>query len=237
MALQEAFLEVGDHKIYTWYKLSEVPRADKLTLVILHGAGKSYSERFMNISQHFLDAGVSVVGLDFVGHGKTGGDMSDSSLDLRNTYTLAAIDHWLKPDNPLVLLGSSMGGHTALRLASTLGVRAHGLCLLQPAIYAREAEAVPFTEEFTKVLRQPGSWRNSSALHDAENFDGRVFIGIGSEDVVIPWGVIESLTGAFRTSARALRLEVFHGAGHDLPEWLPERPLVCQQMATFFTES
>ena len=226
-------LAVSGATIYTSYHRAPKPRKDALTIAVFHGAGTSNSERFTGIAQGFLKKGVSVVALDFIGHGRTGGDMSEGSLALRNQYALAAIDHWLAKDIPLILLGSSMGGHTALRVSASLGTRVKAMCLLQPAIYASDAEDVHFNSEFTEILRRPGSWQSSLALHDAANFAGKVYLAIGSADPVIPWGVIEALAGTFRPTAQPLQLNVFHDAMHTLPEWIPSHPETHQQMIDF----
>jgi alpha-beta hydrolase superfamily lysophospholipase len=233
--LKKTFLQAEGVSIYTWHHPAKKPRADGLTLVVLHGAGKSYSERFMPVADHFLEAGIGVIGLDFVGHGQTGGAMSGGSLELRNQHALAAIRYWLDDNTPLILLGSSMGGHTALRVTASLGNRIESLCLLQAALYAGDAEKVQFTDDFTQILRRPESWKTSSALKDASGFSGRVYVGIGSEDKVIPWEVTQGLLSAFHQNTAALRVEVFHGTGHDLPEWLPKHRATCQQMAAYLS--
>ncbi|HSX06925.1 MAG TPA: alpha/beta fold hydrolase [Candidatus Saccharimonadia bacterium] len=219
--------------IYSSYQQATIPREDGLTVAIFHGAGQSTSERFVDIGQFFLAKGVSVVALDFIGHGKTGGNLHSNSLELRTKHALAAIDHWTDPKTPLILLGSSMGGHTALRVSELLGGRIEALCLLQPAVYASDAESVFFTEDFTAILRQPESWRSSYALENARTFTGRAYIAIGSMDTVIPWGVIEELIARFRQNASAFRLEIMHGAAHTLPEWIPSHSFHASQMVDF----
>jgi alpha-beta hydrolase superfamily lysophospholipase len=75
-SLQTTFLKVDKASIYSWHLQAVSPRQDGLTIAFLHGAGQSSSERFMTLAQLFVDSGVSVVGLDFIGHGKTGGEIS-----------------------------------------------------------------------------------------------------------------------------------------------------------------
>lgn len=226
-------LVVNNVSISTSYHQAIAPREDRLTVAIFHGAGKSNSERFMRIGETFLAQGISVLALDFIGHGRTGGDMSEGSLALRTQHALTAIEYWLDEEVPLILVGSSMGAHTALRVSKQLSKRVRSLCLLQPAVYAKDAESVSFTEEFTAILRRPNSWKSSHALEDARAFDGHVYVGIGSEDKVIPWGVIEALTDNFRQNTSAFRLDVLHGAAHTLPEWIPTRPFYATQLIDF----
>jgi len=205
----------------------------------MHGAGQSSSERFAAIADFFLAQGVSVIALDFIGHGKTGGSLSNNSLALRTKHALAGIEYWKddRVQEPLMLLGSSMGAHTALRVSQQLGKRVQALCLLQPAVYAHDAEDVYFTEEFTNILRRAESWKSSLALSDAQAFTGKVYVGIGSLDAVIPWGVITKLAEACKQNSSAFRLEVLHGAAHTLPEWMPEHAFYARQMVDFLINS
>ena len=159
--------------------------------------------------------------------------MSEGSLMLRTEHALATIEHWLNNEVPLILVGSSMGAHTALRASRQLGKRVRSICLLQPGIYAKDAENVSFTEEFTAILQRTESWKSSYALEDARAFSGNAYVGIGSEDRIIPWEVVEALTTSFRQNTSAFRLEVLHGAAHTLPEWLPNHPFYTTQMTDF----
>jgi pimeloyl-ACP methyl ester carboxylesterase len=234
--LQSTFLDIDGIKIYTWQLRATKPRADRLTLVILHGAGQSNRERFTAFARMFADKGVTVIGLDFLGHGKTGGELSGNSLSLRVRHALGIIAHWTEAMTPLVLCGSSMSGQTALRVAGRLGSQVKNLCLLQPAVYAAEAEDVPFGPDFTAILHQQGSWRSSLALKDAAGFAGNAYIAIGTDDAVIPWQVIEELTVALKTQSRLVRLEVFGGVGHELPTWIPRHSLPATQLVAFLTD-
>jgi pimeloyl-ACP methyl ester carboxylesterase len=234
---QTTRLEIDGIDIHTSFLQAHDPRSDGLTLVLMHGAGQSSSERYIAFAQLFADHGISVVSLDFVGHGKTGGEMSDNSLALRTKHALAVIKHWTGPDAPLILCGSSMSGHTALRVAAQLGERVKSLCLLQPAVYAAEAEDVFFGPDFTEILHKPDGWQSSLALQDAEVFTGTALIAIGTEDKVIPWGVIEALTKSLKRRSNAVRLEIFSGVGHELPTWIPEQELVREQLVTYLADA
>jgi len=231
--LQTTRLTIDGAAIYTAYLPAKQPRADGLTAVLLHGAGQASSERFYGLAEQLSAAGIPVVLLDFLGHGKTGGNVYENRLDLRTAHALAAIAHWTKPDTPLIVCGSSMSGHTALRVAATLGARVRSLCLLQPAVYAAEAETVPFTDAFTKILHTHGSWQSSLAFADARNFKGKAAVLIGTEDTVIPWGVIESLMNNLKVSAQAVRIDILRGVGHELPTWLPKHPDVCKALIDY----
>lgn len=212
---------------------SPKPRSDNLTAVILHGAGESSSQRHEEMAKVFAEQGVSVVTLDFVGHGKTGGNLFDSSLMLRTQHAKVAIEHWTEADTPLILCGFSMGGHTALSLLSYFGPRVRSIGLFCPATYAAEAEEVHFGPEFTTILRTNGSWRSSLGIQNAEQFKGRAAMVIGSEDVVIPWEVVTEIARALKTNASEVRLEVLGGVSHQLADWLAKHETFSKQIVQY----
>lgn len=224
------------HYIHTTYISSPHKRPDNLTAVLLHGGGQSSTDRFLDLAKFFADEGVSVVLLDFVGHGKTGGEITRNSLTLRTEHALAAISHWVDDSVPLILCGSSMSGHTALRVSAQLGDRVRSLWLMQSAVYAAEAEDVFFGPAFTKILHESDSWHNSLALKDAQQFRGLALVIIGSEDKVIPFTVIEDISAALRNNAESVRLEILKGVGHTIPTWLPQHPEVTRRPIRFLTK-
>lgn len=212
---------------------STQPRFDNLTAVILHGAGESSSQRHEEMAKVFAKQGISVVTLDFIGHGKTGGNLFDGSLMLRTEHAKAAIQCWTDADTPLILCGFSMGGHTALSLLPHLGVRVKSIGLFCPATYAAEAEEVHFGPEFTKILRTHESWRSSLGIQNAAQFEGRAAVVIGSKDVVIPWEVVAEITKALKINASEVRLEVLGGVSHQLATWLAEHETFSKQIVQY----
>ena len=235
--LQTTFLKIDSTSIFSSYLPAKGPREDGLTLVLLHGAGQSSSQRYTAFSHLFTEAGIAVVALDFIGHGQTTGETHTNSLALPTKHALAAIQHWARPGTPLILCGSSMGAHTALRVASTLRSQVKSLCLLQPALYAAEAEDLYFNAAFTAVLRRENSWQTSLALQDASQFTGKALVAIGKEDTVIPWGVIERLTQRLKQQASGVQLQIFGGVGHQLPTWIPEQPLISRQLVEYLSDT
>lgn len=212
---------------------SPQPRSDNLTAVILHGAGESSSQRHEEMAKVFAEQGISVVTLDFVGHGKTGGNLSDGSLVLRTQHAKAVTEHWTDTDTPLILCGFSMGGHTTLSLLPHLETRVKSIGLFCPGTYAAEAEEVRFGPEFTKILRTNDSWRSSLGIRNAEQFKGRATVVIGSEDVVIPWEVVTGITRALKTNASEVRLEILGGVSHQLATWLAGHETFSKQIVQY----
>lgn len=212
------------HQIYSWCLEPEQKLGDAPTIVLMHGAGTADSTRTEGLAETYARAGVRVISFDFVGHGKTGGSMREMSLQLRTEVAMTIINHWTSPMDALILCGTSMSGHTALRLTEQLTDRVTALALMAPAIYAADAEVVPFTEAFSNIIRVKDSWQDSLALQNATAFSGKVHMLISADDPVIPWGAMQLLLTAFRTNASEIRFEVVRGAGHGVSAWQSARP-------------
>lgn len=85
-------------------------------LLYLHGFGSEQSgEKAEFFRRQALAAGFAFCSFDFEGHGRSGGTMRELTLS-RNLENLAMVAAWLEArgHSRLCLLGSSMGGGTAL---------------------------------------------------------------------------------------------------------------------------
>lgn len=82
----------------------------------LHGFGSDQSgEKAEHFRRRALEEGFAFCSFDFQGHGLSGGSMRDLTLT-RNLDDIARVQDWLRErgQERLCLLGSSMGGGTAL---------------------------------------------------------------------------------------------------------------------------
>ncbi len=77
-------------------------------LLLLHGGGQSNRGRFRLLREHLLSHAVGSVAFDCIGHGETGGDLRQSSLQSRTKQACAVIDALALPQ-PFSILGASMG--------------------------------------------------------------------------------------------------------------------------------
>ena len=82
------------------------------------------------------EKGLAAIRFDYSGHGASGGDFRKGTISRWLEEALAVVDHAAPPS--LVLVGSSMGGWIALRLAQELsrrgtGPRLAGMVLIAPA--------------------------------------------------------------------------------------------------------
>ena len=111
MKHQEGKLEnINKLEIYYQAWIPEDP--PRGVILIVHGLHE-HSGRYHHVGKFFSDHGFAVYGLDFPGHGKSGGirsyvdsfnDFTDPLQNLRNK-----IRNWY-PDLPIFLMGHSLGG-------------------------------------------------------------------------------------------------------------------------------
>jgi alpha-beta hydrolase superfamily lysophospholipase len=105
-------------KIFYQYWQVENPKA---ILVIAHGFGE-YSDRYLEMADHYTKLGLSVYALDHRGHGRSEGDRwnvenFDYFLDDLHYYIGNIVKKLEGSDKKLILLGHSMGGEIAAKHA------------------------------------------------------------------------------------------------------------------------
>jgi alpha-beta hydrolase superfamily lysophospholipase len=104
------FKGIRDASIYYQCWLPE--GKSKAVLLIVHGLAE-HSGRYMNVVNHFVPLGYAVYALDHIGHGKSSGtrvyvERFEDYTDTLKTY-FDMVRHW-QPDQPIFLVGHSMGG-------------------------------------------------------------------------------------------------------------------------------
>lgn len=157
--------------------------------LVLHGAGKSSRKRFSRMRESLNINGLPSVSFDFIGHGDTGGDITETCLYGRTQQAAAVIRHACT--EPLNLFAASMGAYTAIRLTETFSVK--NLVLLVPAVYTPRAYPLPFGPAFSAAIRVPCSWKESDAYPILENYKGNLLIIAAEKDHVIPDELIKRL--------------------------------------------
>ena len=96
-----------------------IPADPSFIVLLAHGHGE-HAGRYEHVAQRLMEAGAAVYAPDHVGHGLSEGDralienVNDPVDDLEAAGNMAREAH---PGLPLVLLGHSMGGLIATRLA------------------------------------------------------------------------------------------------------------------------
>ena len=158
-------------------------------LWLLHGAGASSMARFSKLRENLFNQSIQTIGFDFIGHGKTGGDLSGSSLEHRVNQALA----FTRMQKPPVqhILGSSMGAYVAVQLSQYYELET--LILMVPGMYHKEAFNKQFGPEFSSIIRQDKSWIDSDAWEILSRFNGKLLLIYAEDDEVIPKDVIDKI--------------------------------------------
>lgn len=177
--------------------------------IVLHGAGKSSMNRFVRLRESLNDNGIPSSSFDFIGHGETGGNISDSTLHGRTDQAATVIRHTCI--EPLTLIAASMSGYTAIKLTEVFAVS--NLILLVPAVYTPRAYDLSFGSEFSAAIRIPGSWQESDAFSIISIFKGNLLIIAAEVDNVIPMEVIERIYSSAK-NARNRHLHIVPNSRH-----------------------
>lgn len=192
----------------------------KPTILSLHGGGPSGRDRIAWLSHILAQNGHSVLRFDHSGQGNSTGSLKHSSMRKRRDEALAAAQ-FLKPHSAYTVIGTSMGGPTAIALTQHLNIK--NLILFCPAAYANQAFDLDFDSGFTDVIRQPDSYRNSQIFAYMKNFSGRFLHIIGNQDDIIPSGVTELYQNHMLHSNEA-QFITLPDAPHAIHKWLPQHP-------------
>jgi pimeloyl-ACP methyl ester carboxylesterase len=201
--------------------------APKLPSVLsLHGAGQSTRNRIRYLLMDFLSQGIGAFCFDFSGHGDSAGALSDSSL-LKRQHEAMAATRFVQRDPIPLIIGSSMGAHTAAVMTGILSVGS--LVLFCPAAYAAEATDKPFDSRFSDVIRKPNSFLNSPAFSTLHEFTGNLIVICGANDKTIPREVVDLYyDSAKRASSRELIW--VEDAGHQIHTFLETHPDVRENI-------
>lgn len=190
----------------------------KPSILFIHGAGQSTRSRTAYLAESLAAHGHTSLRFDHSGHGESTGNLSSSSLSRKLEEARAMLPLL---QQPLTLIGSSMGAHIATRLTAHAEVA--NLILIVPATYGPHTENIPFGEDFTRTIRTPGSWHNSAVWPLLENFTGALTLITAGEDDIIPPGVIRNYWNHAHRARRRTHLHLPQ-APHAIHVWLSKNP-------------
>lgn len=210
--LRETDVTAGTDTIRTtWFGSSRVSGID---LMALHGLGVTANRLsagylLESLSKHSIDSG----SFDFPGHGDSPGESDYATLNER-VCQASVMAQTLRPS---ALLGVSMGGFAAVRVART--IQLNTLILFCPALYPASSMDRPLDSDFVSSLGTGEWFRASPLLSDISSYAGDLLIVGGTEDNVTPPQSFQLLHDAAR-SARKREIVWLEGCGHAIHDHL-----------------
>jgi pimeloyl-ACP methyl ester carboxylesterase len=187
-----------------------LPGNRRQDVLVLHGAGQSQRARLAMVRASLQQRDIGTTAFDFIGHGETGGQLTQSSVASRTRQTQAVIAA-RQLRQPLAVIGFSMGASNAIALAQSGLVSS--LILIVPGVYIPEANDVPFGPQFSEIIRRDRSWEHTDAWDILAQFRGRLLVIAAENDVVIPREIPERLV-ASAVNASWRKLLVVERAEH-----------------------
>jgi len=206
----------------------------QLRALFLHGAGQSHRWRQRLLREELARSGFGSVALDFSGHGESSAN-SAGSLKKRLRQAQCVLDHADAGRAIHTVVGTSMSGEIALRLACRTPSRIGHIVLIVGAIYDRAAFPIPFGAEFSNVIRRPQSWRQAETLEMIRDYRGGLTLIRALEDAVIPHEVADFLEQA-AVSARFRRIVDLPGTDHRVSEAMANDMALLQRIAAAIKE-
>ena len=109
--------------------------------------------------------GFPFLAFDYSGHGESGGKFEDGTITMWREDCLSVVDQLTT--EPLLLLGSSMGGWMALLTALARSDRVKGMVLIAPAPdFTQKLMWPEFSEDAQRAILQDGLWMRPSEYGD-----------------------------------------------------------------------
>ncbi|MGW6777650.1 alpha/beta hydrolase [Brucella pseudogrignonensis] len=137
--------------------------------------------------------GHSDLRLDYSGHGESGGDFNQGTISRWLNESLTVLDKYA--EGPQILVGSSMGGWIALRMAQELkkaGKSPAGIVLIAPAPdFTAELVEPSLTDKQKKDLMEQGYFEEPSEYSPNPYIYTRALIEDGRNNLVLK-GIIET---------------------------------------------
>lgn len=152
---------------------SEKP--DVPEILFIHGCNPvENSSDFLILRQMLAEKYfVSSCAFDFPGHGNTGSNWSESTIDLRTSQSVDIVNACFD-SQPLNIVASGLGAYTAIKLTQLFNVK--NLVLLVPALCAYEACNINLGKNYDKFAEFTYSWSMTDALAIIQFFEGGVSI-------------------------------------------------------------
>ncbi|WP_028745482.1 alpha/beta hydrolase [Rhizobium mesoamericanum] len=195
----QEYLTVGEGEAareIAYIARSQSDKATGPTLVWLSGYRSDMSgSKAVELDKFAAQNGLACLRLDYSGHGLSGGKFVDGTISRWLDEALAVILH-IAPERILVV-GSSMGGWIALRLAQELakrqdGPKLDGMVLIAPAPdFTADLIEPNLTKKEIASLAEQGYFEERSAYSPEPNIYTRALMEDGRDNSVLK-GIIET---------------------------------------------
>ncbi|WP_201018001.1 alpha/beta fold hydrolase [Pseudomonas cichorii] len=161
--------------------LSNPATPDAMPQVLaIHGARSDYS-KLNGILYPLQASGVASLSFNLSGHNTTTDiPLADTSLANNLQEALRFADCLGTGFNTVI--GHSMGGALALKVAEAHRTSVKKIVLFCPALYADAAYQQPFGEPFKRAISVPCNFLDSSSLEFLRDFEGELMLVIGEFD-------------------------------------------------------
>lgn len=225
----EENVTAGPYKMRTtWFGQNQTSSID---LMAMHGIGPTANRLGASYLLNGLaKRSISSASFDFPGHGDSPGEAERATLNERVQQARAMVER-LKPT---ALLGVSMGGFAAVRIAAALQPKA--LILLCPALYPASSTGRMLDSRFVSDLGNGEWFQTSPLLSDINSFSGDLLILGGTEDRVTPPDSFQMLYDA-ATAARRREIVWLEGCSHAVHNYLRARLKLQDSLIEWITAS
>lgn len=225
MKQQDFVLGVGDESIVG----DTLAAPSALQALFLHGAGQSNRRRQQLLREELAQAGFGSAAFDYSGHGDSSAH-SPASLQKRLQQAQAVRAHVDPGQHIHTVVGTSMSGEIAIRLACAPASKISHLVLIVGAIYARTAYTLPFGPAFSAAIRQPNSWRSAETLELIAQYRGGLTLIRALDDAVIPHEIATLLAEAAQAASFQRIIDLPH-TDHRVSEKMAQDSLLRRQIA------
>lgn len=215
---------VGDEILSCYSTTNDI---SKRKMLLLHGAWLSDKKRLIGISEWFSERWIESVGFDFSGHGESTKN-TVWSIKKRVLEAEHIIENYFSPEQEIFICAFSMSGQVVYELLRKFGFRVQKCFLCAPALYHQDTIDIPFSEEFSRILRTPESYKNHGVHDVLWDYNWDIVIIMGTDDAVIPKDVPDIIMKA-HTGWKNKKI-ILQNAPHMLAGWTMESPENMQKL-------
>jgi len=206
--LKRVMIPVGDGVFISslWAAMEKAPA----TILFFHGNGEISSD-YIDIAGIFWQLNIRFICVDYRGYGRSSGD-PEASLMIRDAHDIFqyVYSHTREKNEPLIIMGRSLGSAPALEIAAEYGEKIDGLI-----IESGFAETLPLlrtlgVEPNDLEIKEEDGFANADKI---KNFNKPLLIIHAEDDFLIPLVQAEKLYAAAKAPQK--KFLKIPNAGHN----------------------